>query len=103
MHFLIYGKGFQTWEYSPEYALRSYLYVLVHALPGWVYNALLSPNPMYIFYSLRCMMAVACSLAELYFFKGIVKEVMSLAGFKKWSAAIRPRQQRAPQSDFGII
>ena len=22
MHFLIYGKGFQTWEYSPQYALR---------------------------------------------------------------------------------
>ncbi|QQP41455.1 Mannosyltransferase, partial [Caligus rogercresseyi] len=21
-HFLLYGKGFQTWEYSPVYALR---------------------------------------------------------------------------------
>jgi alpha-1,2-mannosyltransferase len=21
-HFLLYGKGFQTWEYSPEFALR---------------------------------------------------------------------------------
>ena len=80
MHFLIYGKGFQTWEYSPQYALRSYLYVLVHAVPGWLYKTLLSPNPMFIFYSLRCVMAVACSLAELYFFKGVVKEVGANVG-----------------------
>ncbi|KAG8141607.1 hypothetical protein E2320_007207, partial [Naja naja] len=24
MHYLVYGKGFQTWEYSPVYAIRSY-------------------------------------------------------------------------------
>jgi alpha-1,2-mannosyltransferase len=31
IHFLVYGKGQQTWEYSPEYALRSiyiYYYIL---------------------------------------------------------------------------
>jgi hypothetical protein len=27
LHFLLYGKGFQTWEYAPEYAIRSYAYV----------------------------------------------------------------------------
>jgi len=75
LHFLIYGKGFQTWEYSPEFALRSYLYILIHAVPGWLYNTFLSPNPMFIFYTMRCFMAVACSMAELYFFKGVVKEI----------------------------
>ena len=34
-HFLMYGSGFQTWEYSPAYALRSYLYVAMHAAIGF--------------------------------------------------------------------
>lgn len=29
----MYGNGFQTWEYSPLYALRSYAYILMHWLP----------------------------------------------------------------------
>ena len=33
MHMLAYGSGAQTWEYSPVYALRSYLYLLIHLLP----------------------------------------------------------------------
>ena len=31
LHYLIYGKGFQTWEYAPQYGLRSYFYILLHA------------------------------------------------------------------------
>ncbi|XP_024534975.1 dol-P-Man:Man(6)GlcNAc(2)-PP-Dol alpha-1,2-mannosyltransferase-like [Selaginella moellendorffii] len=34
LHFLLYGSGFQTWEYSSEFALRSYLYILIHAVIG---------------------------------------------------------------------
>lgn len=41
MHFLIYGKGFQTWEYSPQYALRSYTYVLFHTVPAWILQQVL--------------------------------------------------------------
>ena len=32
-HYILYGKGYQTWEYSPAYALRSYGYILLHTLP----------------------------------------------------------------------
>lgn len=28
LHFLLYGTGMQTWEYSPEYAIRTYAFVL---------------------------------------------------------------------------
>lgn len=31
LHFLLYGSGMQTWEYSAQFALRSYLYLLLHA------------------------------------------------------------------------
>ena len=32
LHYLVYDFGHQTWEYSPEYTLRSYAYLLPHAL-----------------------------------------------------------------------
>lgn len=45
-HYLMYGSGFQTWEYSPTYALRSYLYVALHATIGFasqpIHSVLLS-------------------------------------------------------------
>ena len=28
--FKFLGKGFQTWEYDPQYGLRSYFYILLH-------------------------------------------------------------------------
>lgn len=37
-HFLLYGEGFQTWEYSPVYAIRSYGYLLLHAIPVLITN-----------------------------------------------------------------
>lgn len=36
MHWMMYGYGFQTWEYSPQFALRSYGYVGLHAAVGHV-------------------------------------------------------------------
>jgi len=48
-HFLLYGKGFQTWEYSPEYALRSYLYILIHAVPAWIYDQVEQCFPTFLF------------------------------------------------------
>lgn len=36
MHFMVYGSGLQTWEYSPVYALRSYAYLMPHAAVAYV-------------------------------------------------------------------
>ncbi|KXH49658.1 Alg9-like mannosyltransferase, partial [Colletotrichum nymphaeae SA-01] len=33
-HYLSHGYGLQTWEYSPTYAIRSWLYVGLHAIVG---------------------------------------------------------------------
>ncbi|CAI5477681.1 unnamed protein product [Closterium sp. Yama58-4] len=32
LHYLLHESGFQTWEYSSAFALRSYLYLFLHAL-----------------------------------------------------------------------
>lgn len=34
LHYLFYGTGMQTWEYSAGFALRPYIYLLIHALVG---------------------------------------------------------------------
>lgn len=33
LHYLTHGYGLQTWEYSPEFSIRSWTYILLHALP----------------------------------------------------------------------
>lgn len=35
-HWLQYGFGLQTWEYSPEFAIRSWSYISFHAILGWI-------------------------------------------------------------------
>ena len=36
LHYLLYGKGLQTWEYSSEFALRSYTYLMIHGTPAFL-------------------------------------------------------------------
>ena len=50
---------------QPTYALRSYLYIVAHAVPGWIYSRLLQPNPMLVFYFLRCMFGFLSALCEV--------------------------------------
>ncbi|XP_044726617.1 alpha-1,2-mannosyltransferase ALG9 [Chrysoperla carnea] len=73
-HFLVYGKGLQTWEYSPEYALRSYAYLLVHAAPLYIYEQIFHPNPLLLFYLTRCLLGLASALSEVYFYKTVCRE-----------------------------
>uniref|UniRef100_A0A0C9QGV4 Mannosyltransferase n=1 Tax=Fopius arisanus TaxID=64838 RepID=A0A0C9QGV4_9HYME len=73
-HYLLYGKGQQTWEYSPEYALRSYTYLLIHMVPAKFYSYILEPNPVLVFYFVRCLLSVGCALSEVYFYQNVCKE-----------------------------
>ncbi|KZC13529.1 PREDICTED: alpha-1,2-mannosyltransferase ALG9 [Dufourea novaeangliae] len=73
-HYLLYGTGQQTWEYSPQYALRSYVYLLIHMVPAKLYHYLLEPNPALVFYFVRCLLSVGCALSEVYFYKNVCRE-----------------------------
>ncbi|XP_060516914.1 alpha-1,2-mannosyltransferase ALG9 [Cylas formicarius] len=73
-HFMVFGKGLQTWEYSPRFAIRSYLYIMVHSTPLWIYNKILQPNPLLMFYFLRCLLGLICAVTEVYFYKSVCKE-----------------------------
>ncbi|XP_067910084.1 alpha-1,2-mannosyltransferase ALG9 isoform X1 [Heterodontus francisci] len=73
-HFLLYGTGFQTWEYSPVYAIRSYAYLWLHVLPAWFHAKVLQTNKVLVFYFLRCLLAFFCCVCELYFYKAVCKK-----------------------------
>lgn len=73
-HYLLFGKGFQPWEYSPQFALRSYLYILIHNVPAWIYYQLFHPSRLFLFYLTRCCLAVFCTGCEVFFYKSVCRE-----------------------------
>ncbi|KAK4574101.1 mannosyltransferase [Recurvomyces mirabilis] len=62
-HYLTHGHGFQTWEYSPDYAIRSWVYVGLHALVMLPIK-LLGANKRAQFIFLRYILAVICAACE---------------------------------------
>jgi alpha-1,2-mannosyltransferase len=71
-HYLLYGTGFQTWEYAPQYGLRSYLYVGLHALVGKIVSALIGGDKVVVFYVIRATLAGVCAACEAVFYRGVV-------------------------------
>lgn len=73
LHMLIYSDGLQTWEYSPQYAIRSYSYLMTLAVPG-SFISYFDLKPVNVFYSLRVILAIYSSLCETYFVGGVEKK-----------------------------
>ena len=69
LHFILFGDGFQTWEYSPAYSLRSYLYIFLHAIPLMPIIKLF--EKMTLFYLLRFVFAFVTSKVESYLFESL--------------------------------
>ena len=74
MHYLIYGKGLQTWEYAPQYGLRSYAYILLHTVPAWFYAQVFQPTYGTLYF-VRCILSCLCAACETYFYVGVTKEI----------------------------
>ncbi|KAM7250828.1 hypothetical protein ACFE04_022711 [Oxalis oulophora] len=53
LHFLLYKSGFQTWEYSSQFALRSYLYILFHQLVARPASLLFTDDKVKVFFAVR--------------------------------------------------
>lgn len=62
-HYLNHGYGLQTWEYSPEYSIRSWLYIVIHAAIGKL-GSLLSRTKTFEFFFIRVMLALTCAICE---------------------------------------
>eukprot|EP01018_Ginkgo_biloba_P000017 Gb_07978 [translate_table: standard] len=66
LHYLLYKSGFQTWEYSSEFALRSYLYIFLHALVAAPASLLFSPGQTKfpVFYLVRLILGLLSATSE---------------------------------------
>ena len=73
LHYLLHGFGLQTWEYSPEYRIRSWLYITLHTGPGVVIKALgfLGLNKISEFYALRVTLGLVCALCQTRLYSAI--------------------------------
>ena len=69
-HYLNHAFGLQTWEYSPEYSIRSWLYIVVHAIIG-KFGSLFSSQRTFEFYFIRVMLAFACAVCQSRLFSTI--------------------------------
>lgn len=71
-HYLNRGSGLQTWEYSPEFSIRSWLYIVIHAIIGKV-GSVFSSRPSFEFYFIRLALAAICAACETRLFSAICK------------------------------
>ncbi|KAL9114036.1 MAG: hypothetical protein Q9227_001808 [Pyrenula ochraceoflavens] len=69
-HYLSHGYGLQTWEYSPDFALRSWFYVGLHALVG-KFGFLLRGSKYFEFYSIRAMLGLISAGSETRLYSSI--------------------------------
>ncbi|PLW17988.1 hypothetical protein PCANC_03611 [Puccinia coronata f. sp. avenae] len=96
-HYLVHGKGFQTWEYSPDYAIRSWFYILLHSLPAWLASKAFPFDKRPGFFAIRAMLAFLSSYTEAKLYRAIADHInaraaryylsMSLFSAAMWTAS----------------
>jgi alpha-1,2-mannosyltransferase len=101
LHYLVNGKGFQTWEYSPIYAIRSYFYLLIHTgpavalktfglsdkaslFPKGLRRKMLTLGPLFAqrvsFFATRMMLGAFSSFVEAVFYRACAVHISSHVG-----------------------
>ncbi|KAF2801952.1 uncharacterized protein BDZ99DRAFT_455419 [Mytilinidion resinicola] len=74
-HYLNHGSGLQTWEYSPEYAIRSWTYAGIHASVIGIWKMVPFSSKYTEFYFLRIVLALVCALCETRLFSTITRTI----------------------------
>ncbi|KAL7671247.1 hypothetical protein ACOME3_006148 [Neoechinorhynchus agilis] len=72
LHWMVYGHGMQTWEYAPQFALRSYAYLA----PFAGYLCFLKPfiSKPNLFFFFRSLLAFLHTTAEVHFIGGVQEQ-----------------------------
>uniref|UniRef100_A0A914NX08 Mannosyltransferase n=1 Tax=Meloidogyne incognita TaxID=6306 RepID=A0A914NX08_MELIC len=61
LHLVLFKRGFQTWEYSPVYGIRSWLYILLYAGPAKFLIKIFPDSKVALFFSLRFLISTFSS------------------------------------------
>lgn len=79
-HYLSHGYGLQTWEYSPDFAIRSWFYVALHAIVGSFRRLLPRSTKVAEFYFVRYSLAFLCAFCQVLLFRVISLTLNSRIG-----------------------
>ncbi|KAJ7070724.1 glycosyltransferase family 22 protein [Mycena amicta] len=80
LHFIDHGYGFQTWEVSPQYAVRSWAYILLHLLPARISRLLLTGDKRAAFFAVRISLATVSVIAEAKFYRAVYEKINERVG-----------------------
>lgn len=97
LHFFDKGVGFQTWEVTPQYAIRSWAYILLHLLPVRLASFIFGNDKVSIaasivkvlfeyniqrpaFFALRIALAGASTFSEVYLYRQVYEKVNNRVG-----------------------
>ncbi|KAJ5945032.1 hypothetical protein N7516_005200 [Penicillium verrucosum] len=78
-HYLQHGYGLQTWEYSPVYSIRSWLYVSLHAAVGKI-GSLVVHTKAAEFYTIRLSLAFMCAACQTRLYSAICRTLSPRIG-----------------------
>ncbi|KAF2835066.1 glycosyltransferase family 22 protein [Patellaria atrata CBS 101060] len=74
-HYLTHGSGLQTWEFSPDYAIRSWVYAGIHSGIIAIGRLLPWPGKVFEFYFLRVVLGFVCAVCETRLFSAVGKSL----------------------------
>ncbi|ORY24212.1 putative mannosyltransferase [Naematelia encephala] len=80
LHYFQHNSGFQTWELSPQFAVRSWAYVLLHWPFAHLGPLILRLGKRQQFFALRICLAAVSSFCEAKFFRAVVEVVHERVG-----------------------
>lgn len=74
LHYLMFGDGMQTWEYAPQYAIRTYSFIYPVYLVADVLRRVV-PDKITMFYLIRAIIGVFTAIGQTNFVVSIRKAV----------------------------
>jgi alpha-1,2-mannosyltransferase len=80
LHYFQHNSGFQTWELSPQFAVRSWAYLLLHWPLAALGPHILGLGKRQQFFALRICLGIISSYCEARFFRVVVDTVNERVG-----------------------
>ncbi|KAI5122384.1 hypothetical protein M0805_004141 [Coniferiporia weirii] len=75
LHYLDRGYGFQTWETSPQFAIRSWAYIVLHLFPATAPVRLLNMDKRMAFFALRIFLTSVSTLCEAKLYRTVMEKI----------------------------
>ena len=73
LHYLLYGTGLQTWEYSPDYSIRTYSFIIPVYLYAYLLKKLSHIDKIVLFKCIRVLFGLITAYSEMKFLNSVHK------------------------------